>query len=150
VSREKEQIPCETAVDPKEKGVEFWMCELEDMMKVSVRHSIKNCIADYVEKDRTEWMQSWPGMCIINGGQLHWTTNMEREIAAHGAKGVQIELDREIQQLNDIITLVRGGKLSRNQSTAIGALTVMDVHARDVVKNMVTQKVSAKNALAIY
>ena len=144
VSREKEQIPCETPVDPKEKGVEFWMCELEDMMKVSVRHSIKNCIADYVERDRTEWMQSWPGMCIINGGQLHWTTNMEREIAAHGAKGVQIELDREIQQLNDIITLVRGGKLSRNQSTAIGALTVMDVHARDVVKNMVTQKVSAK------
>ena len=45
----KEQIPCETAVDPKEKGVEFWMCELEDMMKVSVRHSIKNCIADYME-----------------------------------------------------------------------------------------------------
>jgi dynein heavy chain len=145
VSREKEKMPCATPVDPNGKGVEFWMCELEDMMKISVRESIKACIADYLEKPRSEWMQVWPGMCIINGGQLHWTTNMEREIAAHGAKGVEIELAREIQQLDDIIILVRGGKLSKNQKTAIGALTVMDVHARDVVKNMVTQKVSSKN-----
>ena len=84
-------------------------------------------------------------MIVINAGQLHWTTNMEREMAAHGAKGVQIELDRELQQLDDIIALVRGGKLSKNQKTAIGALTVMDVHARDVVKNMVAQGVSNKN-----
>ena len=66
-------------------------------------------------------------------------------MAAHGAKGVQIELDRELKQLEDIITLVRGGKLNKNQKTAIGALTVMDVHARDVVKNMVAQGVSNKN-----
>ena len=89
--------------------------------------------------------KNWPGMIVINAGQLHWTTNMEREMAAHGAKGVQIELDRELQQLDDIIALVRGGKLSKNQKTAIGALTVMDVHARDVVKNMVAQGVSNKN-----
>ena len=145
VSREKEQMPCETPVDPNGKGVEHWMCELEDMMKISVRHAMVNGIQDYLEKDRAVWMQNWPGMIVINAGQLHWTTNMEREMAAHGAKGVQIELDRELQQLDDIIALVRGGKLSKNQKTAIGALTVMDVHARDVVKNMVAQGVSNKN-----
>ena len=145
LSKEKEKMPCFEPVDPNGKGVEFWMCELEDQMKMSVRYSIKNCIADYLETDRTTWMQNWPGMCVINGGQMHWTLNMENEIAAHGAKGVKIEYDREVQQLNDIVTLVRGGKLSRNQSTAIGALTVMDVHARDVVAGMVKVGVSSKN-----
>ena len=50
---------------------------------------------------------SWPGMCIINGVNCidyeHGTT------CGYGAKGVQIELDPEIQQLEDIIILVRGG-----------------------------------------
>lgn len=111
-------MPCETPVDPNGKGVEHWMCELEDMMKISVRHAMVNGIQDYLEKDRAVWMQNWPGMIVINAGQLHWTTNMEREMAAHGAKGVQIELDRELQQLDDIISLVRGGKLSKNQKNS--------------------------------
>ena len=57
---------------------------------------------------------------IVTCWSIALDDKVEREMAAHGAKGVQIELDRELQQLDDIISLVRGGKLS-NQ-TAIGAL----------------------------
>ena len=37
-SGEKEMIPFVEPVDPKEKGVEFWMGEIERMMFKSVRH----------------------------------------------------------------------------------------------------------------
>ena len=37
ISREKEMMPLSVPVDPNISGVEFWMTELEDMMRVSVR-----------------------------------------------------------------------------------------------------------------
>ena len=145
VSREKEKMPLFEPIDPNGKQVEFWMVELEAMMKTSVRHILKTSIADYMEQTRPDWMQRWPGMCVINGSQLYWTTNMENSMAEKGAKGVQFELDRQNAQLKDITILVRKPNLSKNERTAIGALTVMDVHAKDVTVKMVSEKVDNKN-----
>ena len=47
-SGEKERIEFVEAVDPKEKGVEFWMGELEKMMFTSIRHVLKYSIDNYV------------------------------------------------------------------------------------------------------
>jgi dynein heavy chain len=145
VSREKEKMPLFEPIDPNGKQVEFWMVELEDMMKMSVRATLKDSIADYMEQKRPDWMQRWPGMCVINGSQLYWTINMENSLAEKGAAGVQFELDRQNEQLKDITILVRKPNLSKNERTAIGALTVMDVHAKDVTVKMVDQKVDNKN-----
>ena len=38
ISPEKEIVPMMTPVDPVEKSVEVWMVEVEDMMRLSVRH----------------------------------------------------------------------------------------------------------------
>ena len=145
VSREKEKMPLFEPIDPNGKQVEFWMVELEDMMKMSVRATIKDSIAEYLETSRVDWMQKWPGMCVINGSQLHWTTNMETSMNEKGAKGVQFELNRQMEQLADITILVRKPNLSKGQRTSIGALTVMDVHAKDVTVKMVDDKVKSKN-----
>ena len=44
-------------------------------------------------------------------------------------------------QLDDLIDLVRG-KLTKLQRSSIGAMVVLDVHARDMTVNLASQEIS--------
>lgn len=62
-----------------------------------------------------------------------------------GTKGVSDYSDGLVQQLNSTVTLVRQ-KLSKMQTITINALIVIDVHARDVIAKLVTEKITDKDA----
>ena len=79
-SGEKEEIAFVSAVDPKDKGVEFWMGELEDMMFTSIRHVLKVSVDTYSKDTRTEWALQHSGQCVLNGSQVHWTAEVEEAI----------------------------------------------------------------------
>lgn len=55
-SGEKEEIPFYSPVDPKDKGVEFWMGELEEMMFTSIKHVLKVSVDTYDKNTRCEWV----------------------------------------------------------------------------------------------
>jgi len=67
LSAEGERVEFVNVIDPKEKGVEHWMAELEQMMQISVRWVLKYSIDDYLVKDRNEWLLNHPGQCVLNG-----------------------------------------------------------------------------------
>lgn len=46
-SGEKEEVQFLNPVDPKDKGVEFWMGEIEEMMFTSIRHALKVSVDEY-------------------------------------------------------------------------------------------------------
>jgi dynein heavy chain len=60
-SAEKERVDFVKVLDPNGKNVEDWMNEVEEMMCLSVRHSLMNSITDYPQQKRTEWTKRHPG-----------------------------------------------------------------------------------------
>lgn len=47
-----------------------------DMMCASVRQQMMLGVNDYLEVDRTQWMQNWPGQIVLNGSQVPNTFNL--------------------------------------------------------------------------
>ena len=144
ISPENEEVMLSDMINPVEKNVESWMLELEGMMRLSIRDVMKAAIEDYLVTPRPKWMQKWPSMCVINGSQMHWTTEMETLFRNEGSRGPQIMFENQVAQLADMTILVRG-KLSSAARTVVGALTVIDVHARDVIKKLVDEQVESKD-----
>jgi dynein heavy chain len=141
-SGEKEEIQFHTPVDPKEKGVEYWMGEIEDMMFTSIRHVLHYSVKHYTEVKRTEWALVHPGQCVLNGSQVHWTTEVEEAIRDGALADYLASLE---SQLLETVELVRQ-KLTKLQSITLGALITIDVHAKDVIKTLVGLKIDDVNA----
>jgi len=68
MSAEKEKIKLDSVLDPKDKKVEDWMGEVENMMFQTMRTVLLNSILEYGSIKRTEWIKKHPGQCVLNGG----------------------------------------------------------------------------------
>jgi dynein heavy chain len=66
-SGEKEEIQFNSNVDPKDKGVEFWMGDLEQMMFDTIRKVLLDSIEDYKVTKREEWVLKHCGQVVLNG-----------------------------------------------------------------------------------
>ena len=132
-SGEKECIQFDEAVNPHDKGVEFWMGELEEMMFKSIRSVLLKSIEDYENNARPEWMLCHPGQCVLNGSQVWWTKEVEEAMNANKladyATKLQVQISETVKKVQQEVTKL--------QSITIGALITIDVHARDVVNNLV-------------
>lgn len=64
------------------------MGEVENMMFETMRQVLLNSITEYGSIPRTEWIKKHPGQCVLNGGQVHWTKELEEAAKKDGLKGV--------------------------------------------------------------
>ncbi|KAI8782171.1 dynein heavy chain 12, axonemal, partial [Biomphalaria glabrata] len=144
-SKEGESVPFSYTIDTNEaKGsVEKWLLQVQDCMLVSVRDVIEESIDDYQNTARKSWVQEWPGQVVICVSSIYWTQEVQESLVL-GTEGL-INYHKVLQdQLKDIVDLVRG-KLTTQQRITLGALVVIDVHARDVVMEMANKGVAAEN-----
>ncbi|XP_038615472.1 dynein heavy chain 6, axonemal [Tachyglossus aculeatus] len=125
-------------------NVEDWLGKVEEAMFMSLRRLSKMAIADYQYKPRIEWVTAGhPSQVVLTVSQIMWchdmTNCLEGEDHDHLRALEQFE-KVNFQRLNALAALVRGVLpiLHRN---IITALITIDVHARDIVSDLVGEKV---------
>ncbi|XP_058254502.1 dynein axonemal heavy chain 3 [Hemibagrus wyckioides] len=143
ISSERETVPFTHPIYPaKANGmVEKWLLEVEHTMLRSVKDVIQSGLEQYPKLPRKKWVLQWPGQVVICASSIFWTSEVSNAIQNN-------TLPKYVEQCNaqiaDIVELVRG-KLSGGARLTLGALTVIDVHARDVVAKLAQDVVSSLN-----
>ncbi len=148
ISIEGETIPLIKQVDPMDPAnagnVELWLSKLEMAMRLTVKNFMITALDDFTTKPRSEWVLLHPAQAVLNIGQLFWTRDAEKLMDNSGNKGLKEFVEVQNSQLRDIVALVRG-QLSKLNRVTMGALCVIDVHARDVIESMADKGVERKS-----
>nr|XP_035128016.2 dynein axonemal heavy chain 6 isoform X3 [Callithrix jacchus] len=125
-------------------NVEEWLGKVEEAMFTSLRRLCKAAIADYQGKLRTDWViAGHPSQVILTVSQIMWCRDLTECLETEENNHIAALEDFEkvnFERLNALATIVRGSipKLHRNILTA---LITIDVHARDIVTELIQSKV---------
>ncbi|KAL3852322.1 hypothetical protein ACJMK2_015979 [Sinanodonta woodiana] len=129
-SAEKEVVQFSRTITPADaKGL------VEETMKVSLKEVTMKAIKAYTQTERHNWVTQWPGQVVLAASQVHWTT----EVTQNNFLGPYLQ--KSNKQIDEIVKMVRG-QLSKMARITLGALIVIDVHARDVVSNLLKLKIA--------
>ncbi|XP_028906396.1 dynein heavy chain 12, axonemal isoform X2 [Ornithorhynchus anatinus] len=141
-SSEGEQVELISLISTSEArgAVEKWLIQVEDIMLKSIHDVIARSRMAYAESARKDWVREWPGQVVLCVSQMFWTSETQESIDDK-KEGLKEYYNILQLQLNDIVELVRG-KLSKQTRITLGALVTIDVHARDVVQEMIELEVS--------
>jgi len=102
-------------------------------------------LREYYTEKRTKWVSNWPGQIVLAVDQVDWTANVEKAIPVeNGLTTLYQSLNDDIE---DVVQLVRGD-LSSGFRTTLKAMVVIDVHARDVVNELIRDKINSNNSFA--
>lgn len=147
VSAEGEEVRYNKEINVNEgdnKGnVENWLTDVEREMRSCLKKICDDSCKAYATDKRTHWVMNWPGQIILAVSQIYWTSGVEKALGmGKRAANAVIEFEQVLQsQIDDIVVLVRG-ELPTQTRVTLKALVVIDVHARDVVRDLITQNVA--------
>jgi dynein heavy chain len=145
LSSEKEEVQYVKAIDVNEgekKGnVEVWLKEIEQVMIRTLKKITQDCERDE-DCDRNLWIRKYQAMCILVVNMLRWTHGAEAILLKEEKTGGEMKGYWEFleTQLKRTVELVRQ-ELTPLERLTLGALIVIDVHARDVIEILVSKNV---------
>uniref|UniRef100_A0A673MQT0 Dynein axonemal heavy chain 11 n=1 Tax=Sinocyclocheilus rhinocerous TaxID=307959 RepID=A0A673MQT0_9TELE len=148
-SREGEYVPFSQPC-VCEGQAECWLNALEKAMCSTVRQEISEAVAAYEDKPREQWLFDHPAQVALTGSQIWWATDVgiAFERVEEGFETALKDYNRkQISQLNSLINMLLGD-LTPGDRQKIMTICTIDVHARDVVAKLISQKVTSGQAFA--
>eukprot|EP00064_Thunnus_orientalis_P009532 superscaffoldBa00001216_g9556 len=133
-----------------EGQAECWLSALESTMRCTVQKEIQEAVAAYEDKPRDQWLFDYPAQVGLTGSQVWWATDVgiAFERVEEGFETALKDYNRkQITQLNSLIHMLLGD-LTPGDRQKIMTVCTIDVHARDVVANLISQKVTTGQAFA--
>ena len=128
--------------------VEVWLNRLLDSMKATVLHEMAEAVGAYEEKPRDQWLFDFPAQVALCGVQIWWSAEVNISFGRleEGYENALKDFSKkQIQQLNALINMLIG-QLSTGDRQKIMTICTIDVHNRDVVTKLITQKVENAQA----
>ena len=142
-SPEGEHVDFCEALDPNgDKPVEVWLKGVESAMRHCLSKACKNAVESYAtidQKKRKDWFFDHPSQAILAADQIFWTLDTAKALEKNS---MQKHLEFSLEQIQEMIQTVRGD-ISKLHRVVIGALIVLDVHARDVVKGFIENNITS-------
>jgi dynein heavy chain, axonemal len=122
--------------------VEEWLLEVQGAMKKSLHDLFKQGVLLYQEMDRPLWIMESKGQVVASISQVMWCQGTAAALRSDIGKGgeetttpIQAWYNTNLAQLSQLTAAVRG-QLTKIQRKIIVALCTVDVHARDIVKDI--------------
>jgi len=144
-SAEREYVRFTTPVFAR-GPVEDWLGQIEARMRSTLYDTSKGSLDAYPENglERDAWLFETCAQSVLTVDQVAWTSGVtaaiEEIMKGKNKKALEEFHAFSTLQINAMVALVRGA-LTPLQRNAMGALIVIDVHAKEVVDHMVRVRV---------
>uniref|UniRef100_A0A4W6G4C0 Dynein axonemal heavy chain 17 n=1 Tax=Lates calcarifer TaxID=8187 RepID=A0A4W6G4C0_LATCA len=148
-SKEEEYVPFNQSCDCTGQ-VEVWLNRVLDTMRSTVRHEMTEAVMAYEDKPREQWLFDYPAQVALTCTQIWWTSDVGMAFARleEGYDNAMKEYyKKQVSQLNTLISMLVG-QLTPGDRQKVMTICTIDVHARDVVAKMISQKVKVENSQA--
>ncbi|KAL5106320.1 hypothetical protein TcWFU_007241 [Taenia crassiceps] len=122
--------------------VEVWLNQLLEEMRATLLQNLHQCVSNFEEKPREQWIFDYPAQVSLAGCQIGWVAEVNLNFAQleEGYENAMKFFNKkQITQLNALITLLVG-ELSPQERQKVMTICTIDVHNRDVVARLITQK----------
>ena len=126
-------------------NVEAWLTSVEGAMIASLKRLAKAGYLSYPETVREEWIMDQPAQLVLAVSQIFWCRSAEEAISGgEESAGLQGFYEENLANLLALTKIVVG-KLTKLTRKIMAALITIDVHARDIVADLIKHKVSELN-----
>lgn len=123
-------------------NVEEWLTAVEKRMKESLHGYMKAGLIDYDTKPRDEWISYHPGQIVATVAQMTWARDTESVFHQDDpVSAMKVWSSNYKAELQKLIVKIRGS-LPKLVRMIIVALVTTDVHARDIIDELVERSVS--------
>ncbi|XP_024130607.1 dynein heavy chain 9, axonemal [Oryzias melastigma] len=148
-SKEEEYVPFDHPCDCSGQ-VEVWLNRVLDSMRSTVRHEMSKAVKNCQEKPREQWLFEYPAQVALTCSQIWWTADVTYALSSI-EKGYGNSLKKfyktQVTQLETLISMLIG-QLTPGDRQKIMTICTIDVHARDVVDKMISQKIENSQAFS--